>query len=78
MVASGWTARGFEQVRDVFEDGFATGAELGAAFAAYHRGELVVDLWGGVADEKTGRPWEQDTIVLVFDARGSSLRTRAR
>jgi CubicO group peptidase (beta-lactamase class C family) len=65
-LTSGWTAAGFEQVRDVFEDGFTTGSELGAAFAAYHRGELVVDLWGGVADEKTGRPWEEDTIVLVF------------
>ncbi len=65
-VTSGWTAPGFEHVQNVFEAGFTTGTELGAAFAAYHRGEPVVDLWGGIADEATRRPWEDDTIVLVF------------
>lgn len=63
---SGWTAPRFARVRDVFEAGFTTGKESGAAFAAYHRGEPVVDLWGGVADETTGRHWDEDTIVLVF------------
>jgi CubicO group peptidase (beta-lactamase class C family) len=62
----GWTAPGFEGVRDAFEDNFAKGLEIGAAFSAYHRGEKVVDLWGGVADAATGRPWLEDTIVLVF------------
>ena len=65
-VTSGWTAPGFEHVQDVFEAGFTSGTELGAAFAAYRRGEAVVDLWGGIADEATRRPWEDDTIVLVF------------
>jgi CubicO group peptidase (beta-lactamase class C family) len=63
---SGWTAPGFEKVRDVFDASFASGQEIGAAFAAYHRGEAVVDLWGGVADQASGRPWEEDTIILVF------------
>jgi CubicO group peptidase (beta-lactamase class C family) len=39
---------------------------MGAAFSAYHRGEKVVDLWGGVADPDTGRPWDEHTMVLVF------------
>jgi len=62
----GWTAPGFEHVRERFEQNFADGLDVGAAFSAYHRGELVVDLWGGVADEATGRPWTRDSIVVVF------------
>jgi CubicO group peptidase (beta-lactamase class C family) len=65
-VTDGWVAPGFEGVRTAFEENFASGAEVGAAFAAYHRGQMVVDLWGGVADRTTGRPWEKDTMVLVY------------
>jgi CubicO group peptidase (beta-lactamase class C family) len=63
---NGWTAPGFEGVRAAFERNFAEGREHGAAFSAYQRGQKVVDLWGGIADPATGRPWEEDTIVLVF------------
>jgi CubicO group peptidase (beta-lactamase class C family) len=63
---SGWVAPGFERVRQVFEANFAEGLEVGAAFAAHHRGKKVVDLWGGVADTTTGRPWLEDTLVLVY------------
>jgi len=63
---NGWTAPGFEGVRAAFEMNFAEGREIGAAFSAYHHGQKVVDLWGGTADQETGRPWEEDTIVLVF------------
>jgi CubicO group peptidase (beta-lactamase class C family) len=62
----GWTASGFENVRTAFEKNFADGLEVGAAFAAYHRGEPVVDLWGGIADVNTQRPWERDAMILVF------------
>jgi CubicO group peptidase (beta-lactamase class C family) len=62
----GWTAPGFEKVRSAFEQNFADGLEVGAAFSAYYRGEPVVDLWGGRADRETGRPWERDTIIGVF------------
>jgi CubicO group peptidase (beta-lactamase class C family) len=40
--------------------------ELGAAFALYVDGRLVVDVWGGVADATTSRPWDRDTLQLVF------------
>jgi len=63
---SGWVAPGFEGVRDTFQANFDAGTEVGAAFAAYHRGEKVVDLWGGIADQTTGRPWDEDTLVLVY------------
>ncbi|MEU7862579.1 serine hydrolase domain-containing protein [Nonomuraea sp. NPDC049141] len=56
----------FSRVREVFERNFADGAELGAAFAVYLDGELVVDLWDGVADRRTGRPWERDTPVFAY------------
>ncbi len=62
----GWTAKGFESVRDAFAANFANGLEVGAAFAAYHRGHKVADLWGGVADQDTGRAWDEDTMILVF------------
>jgi len=62
----GWTAPGFERVREVFEANFAKGLEIGAAFTAYHRGEPVADLWGGVADDRTGRPWDEHTMAVVF------------
>jgi len=62
----GWVDEGFEAVRAAFEGNFEHGNEAGAAFAAYHRGRKVVDLWGGTADVTTGRPWEEDTMVLVY------------
>jgi CubicO group peptidase (beta-lactamase class C family) len=62
----GFTAPGFEGVRDVFEKNFADGREVGAAFSAYADGKLVVDLWGGIADEATGAVWTRDTLVVVF------------
>lgn len=64
--AQGWTAPGYEAVREAFDQNFVDGLEVGAAFAAYHRGEPVADLWGGVADVHTGRPWEEDSMVVVF------------
>ena len=66
MTTDGWTAPGFEGVRAAFEHNLASGRDVGAAFSAYHRGEKVVDLWGGVADTQTGRLWEEDTLALVF------------
>lgn len=63
---SGFTAPGWEPVADAFQANFAHRHEVGAAFSAYHRGEKVVDLWGGAADEQTGAPWQEDTLVLVF------------
>ena len=62
----GWTAPGWEGVRDAFQGNFDSGSEVGAAFSAYHRGEKVVDLWGGIADEDTGAPWNEDSLIPVF------------
>ncbi len=62
----GYVAPGYEAVRDAFERNFAERGELGAAFAAFRGGEPVVDLWGGVADSASGRPWREDTLQLIY------------
>jgi CubicO group peptidase (beta-lactamase class C family) len=61
----GW---GFEPVRDAFVANFARRHELGGACCAYHHGEKVVDLWGGIRNKKTAEPWEQRTMVVVHSA----------
>lgn len=37
----------------------------GAAVAVYHRGELVVDLWGGRRNDE-GDSWQRDTMAMCF------------
>jgi CubicO group peptidase (beta-lactamase class C family) len=59
---------GFESVRDAFADNFTSRHELGGACGVYHRGEVAVDLWGGVRNKQTGEPWEQNTMVVVHSA----------
>ena len=74
----GFVAPGFERVRAEFVRNFAERRELGAACAVYRRGEKVVDLWGGVRDARTGEPWAQDTLVLVYStSKGLSAMTLA-
>jgi CubicO group peptidase (beta-lactamase class C family) len=62
----GGIATGFEEVARAFKTNFSQHGELGAAFAAYRDSELIVDLWGGIADQASGRPWQQDTLQLIF------------
>src|ERR1700677_3504252 len=62
----GWVAGGWGQVADAFRRNFVDNGELGAAFCVYVGAEPVVDLWGGVADARTGRRWQEDTIAVVM------------
>jgi CubicO group peptidase (beta-lactamase class C family) len=62
----GFVAPGFEAVRETFAENFARRGELGAACAAYVRGECVVDLFGGFRDARRREPWEEDTLVMVY------------
>jgi len=66
IAISGFVKPGFEAVREAFVENFERRNELGAACCIYYRGEKVVDLWGGVRNESTGEPWEEDTMVIVF------------
>ena len=56
---------GFEAVRDLLAASLADLGDGGAAYAAYHRGRLVVDLWAGDAG---GRAWAEDTTALFMSA----------
>lgn len=56
---------GYESVLDAFRTNFDEGNEVGASFAAVRNGRCVVDLWAGRTD-KQGRPWERETIQLIF------------
>ena len=62
----GTCAPGFEAVRDAFVANFRDGHDVGAGVCVYQRGQVVVDLWGGVADRKTTAPWTRDTVSIVF------------
>src|SRR5829696_8601224 len=62
----GFVVPGFEPVREAFERNLAEHGELGAAFAVVRDDELLVDLWGGVADRASGRPWSSDTMQTIF------------
>jgi CubicO group peptidase (beta-lactamase class C family) len=59
---------GWEPVRDAFAANFRDHHEVGAAVCVHVDGRRVVDLWGGLADSRVGRPWEADTLQLVFSA----------
>src|SRR4051812_4907320 len=56
----------FARVRDLFEQNLDDGTDLGAAFCVTVDDRVVVDLWGGFADEARTRPWRADTIVGVY------------
>ena len=70
-------APGFERVRDVFGDNFENNGDVGAALCVYRHGRKVVDLWGGLADSGTGRPWARDTLQLVYSATKAATATCA-
>ncbi len=62
----GHVAAGWGKVADAFRANFEEPpGEVGAACCVYVGGRPVVDLWGGLADSKTNRPWSEDTIVQV-------------
>jgi CubicO group peptidase (beta-lactamase class C family) len=57
---------GYGPVRDEFVRNFRERQDLGAGCTAYVGGRKVVDLWAGVADRRTGRPYEHDTATVIF------------
>ncbi len=78
-IVKGSVAPGFEPVREEFRKNFVERGEIGGAVCVYHKGEKVVDLWGGVADEATQAPWREDTIVRVFSTtKGMALLVLAK
>ncbi|MFH8496682.1 serine hydrolase domain-containing protein [Streptomyces coeruleorubidus] len=74
---NGEVAAGFEPVREAFATNFDQHGDIGAAVCVYQHGRPVVDLWGGIADPDTGRPWERDTLQLVYSATKGATATAA-
>jgi CubicO group peptidase (beta-lactamase class C family) len=77
-IVGGQVAPGFEEVRDEFARNFAERGEIGAAVAAYWRGEKVVDLWGGRRIPEGDASWNEDTMIVVMSStKGLSAMTLA-
>jgi len=62
----GFAEERFAKVRDLFAASVASGEDLGGSVAITVDGEMVVDLWGGWADEARTLPWQADTIANVY------------
>ena len=58
--------KGFEAVKEVFENNFVQYGEIGAAVCVYHKGKKVVDLWGGYKEPEGNYMWERQTVVPIF------------
>ena len=56
----------FDPLRELFAAKLESGEDLGASLAFNIDGEMVVDLWGGWADEARTVPWTENTITNVF------------
>jgi CubicO group peptidase (beta-lactamase class C family) len=66
MDIQGQVEPGYEAVREAFSANFSSHGDVGAAFCLYVKGRKVVDIWGGVADVKMGRRWDENTLTLVY------------
>jgi CubicO group peptidase (beta-lactamase class C family) len=64
----GWVAPGYEQVREEFGRNFDERDEVGATFAVYAGGSLVVDLWGGTRDAGGSEPYTAATLQLLLSS----------
>ncbi len=62
----GSVAPGWEGVEEAFAANIASGEDVGAGCAVYHRGQQVVDLVGGHFDAATTEPYTDDALQLVF------------
>jgi CubicO group peptidase (beta-lactamase class C family) len=65
MTVQGGCDTRFREVREEFERNFAERGEVGASVCVTVDGRAAVDLWGGAAD-RNGRPWDRDTLVVVW------------
>ncbi|GAD95682.1 hypothetical protein PVAR5_4328 [Paecilomyces variotii No. 5] len=59
---------GFDHIRRLFQERIAQGEDLGASLCVDIKGETVIDLWGGYADPEKTRPWEEDTLTVVWSS----------
>ncbi|KAI8928654.1 beta-lactamase/transpeptidase-like protein [Entophlyctis helioformis] len=65
---SGTIADGFEGLVDAFKANFEEGNEVGASFSAYVGESMVAELYGGYHNKRYSRPYDQDSLQLVFSS----------
>jgi CubicO group peptidase (beta-lactamase class C family) len=66
LAVHGEAEDGYGPVADEFARNFLDRRDLGAGCTAYVGGRKVVDLWAGVADRRTGRPYEHDSATVIY------------
>ncbi len=63
----GYCDPNWRTVLSSFIENFSERHELGASLCVRHQGNTVVDVWGGLAG-KTGDPWRENNVSMVFSA----------
>ncbi len=66
MQLNGKTDDRFDSLSQILADQLEVGYDLGASMAVAVEGEIVLDVWGGWADEEKTKPWEADTVTNVW------------
>lgn len=69
----GYADEGFGGVADALRAGLDRAGGVGLACCVHHRGRVVVDMWGGVADPATGRRYTSDTLQILHTATTGAL-----
>lgn len=64
-------------IQQMIDRFIADGDEVGLQVAAYVDGKLVVDAWGGIADEATGRPVDGETVFTSWSTTKGFVATCA-
>ncbi|CAF0874330.1 unnamed protein product [Rotaria sp. Silwood1] len=59
---------GWDFALDLFKDNFIQDRDLGASVAVYHQGQLAFELWGGWFDQSKIKPYDNNTLQVVFSS----------
>jgi len=62
----GYCRPDFIEIQNIFSNSITSGHETGASIAIEHKGEMIVDLYGGYKNAAKNIAWEKDTLVNVF------------
>ena len=62
----GYCRPDFIEIQNIFANSITSGHETGASIAIEHKGEMIVDLYGGYKDAAKNIPWEKNTLATVW------------
>ena len=72
-MVEGYVHPSFRAVAALFERQLPASVAGGASLTVYHRGEIVVDVWGG--RRAPGEPWQADTLATSFSTSKGAAST---